>query len=182
MKLRVYVAGLLIAISVSQLMADDDSFDVPNGKFKTLYSGALALGTLISCDFSVDEAFFGSKWIPMLSIVFKAAAESDGFPPHFKLHATRSEDDQVWRHKFTIQHSEDRESEITAHTGTTESILPMNMVWDDDDYVLFYVGEDLDDLSAIDSSKYTLTQWEVNASGVKGSGDCDSRLLGKDDE
>ena len=57
----------------------------------------------------------------------------------------------------------------------------MNMMWDDDRYVLFFVGDDVDNLSTIDASTYSMSRWEVNASGVKGSGDCDSLILGEDD-
>lgn len=176
------LVGLITSISVSQAIASDDTFDVPNGKFSTLYSGALAPDTVISCDFSIDEVFYGSKWIPMVSIVFSETNDTDDDTLYFKLSASRSEKDEGWRHKFRVQHADDRETITTAKSGVSEFVLPMTMMLDDERYVLFFVGEEPDELSMFDASTFPVSWWEVNASGVKGSGDCDSRLIDHNDD
>jgi hypothetical protein len=182
MKIEFLLVGFLISIHASQSLADDsDAFDALNGKYETLSSGALMPNTLISCNLSVDEAYFGSKWIPSVSIIFAGANESDEDGVTIKLSASRSSEDQDWRHQFMITGSEGRESVIAAYTGLSDSVLPMHLLWDDDGYIVFYVGE-LENMSMLDVSQYPLVKWQVTTSGVKGSGDCDSFLIGDDDE
>ena len=184
MKFHSLIVAALTSISVSLAFAADDSFDVPNGQFSTLYSGALAPNTLVSCEFSIEEAFYGDKWVPMVSIVFKEVDKSDDDALYFKLSANRSnrDQDQGWRHEFRIQYADARETIAVAKSGVSEHVLPMTMVLDDDQYVLFFVGEEPDDMSIFDASTFSVLRWEVNVSGVKGSGDCDSKIIGKSDD
>ena len=184
--MRIYALFVcaLTSTVVNPAFAADDSFDIPIGEFSTLYSGALAPNTLVSCEFSIDEAFYGDRWVPMVSIVFKEADKSDDDALYYKLSASRSNRDQDrgWRHRFRIQYADDRDTIVVAKSGTSESVLPMTMILDDDKYVLFYVGEEPDDMSIFDASNFSVLLWEVNASGVKGSGDCDSQIIGKSDD
>ena len=181
MKIEVLPVGFLISILAGQSLPDDgEAFDVSSGKYATMYSGSLVPGTLISCQFTVDKAFFGSKWIPSVSIIFKAIDRSDEQAPNIKLIASRSDEDHDWRHELQIVNSDDRLSFITAHTGRSDSVLPMNLMWDDDQFIVFYIGDDVEYMSMVDVTGHSLKRWEVIASGVKGSGDCDSRLVGQD--
>lgn len=178
------LVGALTSMSISMAFAADESFDIPNGEFSTLYSGALAPNTLISCEFDIEEAFYGDKWVPMVSILFSEADESDDDRKYFKLAANRSNQDKErgWRHEFRIQYADDRETITIAKSGTSENVLPMTMILDHDEYVLFFVGEEPDDMSIFDASTFSVMRWQVNVSGVKGKGDCDSRIIGKSDD
>ncbi len=179
MKVKALLLALLLGAPVGQANSDDYSFDLANGEFSTLYSGALAPNTLISCEFSVEEAFYGDKWTPSVSIVFTETGKSDDKALFFKLSASRSnrDQDEGWRHRFRVQHADNRETITIAKSGASENILPMTMILDDDGYVLFFVGEEPDDMSIFDASTFSVVRWEVNASGVKGSGDCDSEII-----
>lgn len=182
MNIKILVIGLLIIIPVGEARSDDDSFDVESGSVRTMYSGALAPGTLIECEFLIEEAYFGDKWLPMLAISFDAIDQPDVESLLIKLHASRSSNEEGWRHEVLINKSEGRDSDISAYTGETNTVLPMHLWLTDDQYVVFFVGDEEYDMSSIDVSSYSLTRWKVLASGVTGSGDCDSRLLDQDDD
>lgn len=63
MKINILLFGLMTGIlAVEAISKDSDSFDVPNGQVRTLSSGALVPGTLVSCELSVDEVESGSLW------------------------------------------------------------------------------------------------------------------------
>jgi hypothetical protein len=182
MKILILFAAFVIGACLNYTLADDkDTFDVPNGSFRTLASGALAPNTLISCDVSVDESYFGPEWIPSVAIIFKGPGESDETSVNMKLSASRSNADENWRHKLLINDGNGRESLVTAHTGFSDSVLPLNLLWDDDQYIVFYLDE-IEDMSVLDISPHALATWQAVVSGVKGSGDCDSLLLRKDDK
>jgi len=181
MKILIFLAAVVIGACASTALSDDkDAFDVPNGKFRTLASGALAPNTLISCEVLVDKAYFGSKWIPSVSIIFEGASEPVESSVNIKLSASRPDEGKNWRHELVITDSKGRESVVTAHTGLSDSVLPMNLLWDNDQYIVFYVGE-VENMSMLDISQHALATWRAVASGVKGSGDCDSRILRSDD-
>lgn len=181
MKIQVLLVGALVSACTWQSLANNsEDFDVPNGLFSTLSSGALAPKTLISCKFTVAEVYFGSKWIPSVSIIFEGAINPDEHSVNIKLSATQSKRNKEWRHQFLLTDSVGRESVISAYTGLSDSVLPMHLLLDDDNYIVFFVGEP-ENMSMLDVSQYALVTWKVVASGVKGSGDCNSRLLRSDD-
>ncbi len=182
MRIVVVLIILLAGCESSRALADDESFDVPNGQFSTKYSGALVPGTLVSCEFSIDEALFGSRWAPMVSILFEVDGETADWATSFKLSASRREDEEGWRYFLDVSHGDDRESTILMHTGTSELVLPLKMWWTDEQAVVVSVGDDPIHMSLFDVLNHSFLKWDVNLSGVRGSGDCDSRILGDDDE
>ena len=176
MKTHLLFVGLLLGMLPNIALSDDsDAFDVPNGMFRTLSSGALIPQTLITCFFSVDEVYFGSEWIPSVSIIFAEERGEDEGEINFKLSAYQSEGIEGWRHEFTVRDGEEEvETIINAHTGTSETILPMRMFWTEGT-VLFYVGEDSDNFSSLNIAPNTPQRWSAVVG--EGGGDCDSRLL-----
>ena len=174
MKNAVLLIGLVLGCSFGHVLADDSaSFDVGGGGFDTLAAGTLVPNTAVACDFSVEEVRFDTKWNPSISIIFKEAGEEPAFA---KLSAFRSNLEAGWRYELTITSSEGRTSKVNAYTGQSESILPMRMILSGDKYVIYYIGHELDNVSVIDASLYSLAVWSVAASGVKGISSCKPSL------
>ena len=182
MRIVTFLVAFLVANWASHVLADDEVFDVPNGNFQTKYSGALALGTLVSCKFTIDDVYFGSRWVPMVSILFTVDEESSSWGKSFRLAAIRVSKENGWRHELDVSHGDDRESTISMYSGLSETVLPLTLWWDDSQKIIAFVGDDPSHMSMIDVLDYSFSSWQANLSGVKGSGDCDSRILGGDDD
>ena len=182
MRIVVFLVVLSACGSVSQALADDETFDVPSGQFTTKYSGALVPGTIVSCDFTVDEAYFGTDWTPMVSILFEADEETPAWATSYKLLAFHRSDEDGWRHELDIAHGDERESRVSMYSGLRETVLSLNMWLTDDEAIFAFVGDDPSHVSIFDVSDHSFLRWQANVSGVRGSGDCDSQILGGDDD
>ena len=164
-----------------------ESFDVPPDFYSTFLSGALTFDAVISCFFAVDTVSTESGSTPSIGLSFSSDdSEDDGeFVPIVRLWAfpEKLEQGQVWRYRLTIHHGEDspgeyRQSEIRIQRTESESVLPMMLFWNNQDYALFLVGDDIDYLSTLDVSHLDLVSWEVYASGAKGKARCSVAPVG----
>jgi hypothetical protein len=61
---------------------------------------------------------------------------------------------------------------VVAYTGNESSILPLTLIWREDQYVSFLVGEDGGNTSIVDVSHLMLVSWKIDVSGLKGQAKC----------
>ncbi len=186
---------LLSDLSAAQDEADEDevsmanplrsvetqSFDSSARIYTTLLSGDLTSDVLISCRFAVDTVVSDSGSTPSVGLSFSSDDPKDDgeYVPIVRLWAFPEEHEQQrkWRYKLTIHHGEDspgeyRQSVIAIPNTSSDSILPMMLIWHDQNYAQFLVGDDTENMSAIDVSQLELVSWEVYASGAKGETTC----------
>lgn len=169
--------GFLVAAFCSPAFpADPTPFDVPGGSYQVVSGGSLVPGILIKCRFEVESPDFGVGWLPSVAIFFESEEQVEDGGLQVRLAALGTEREQGWRHRFMMYRANmDRRSEINVHTGVTESVLQLNMIFTDDESVVFFAGKEAAEYSEIDIAPSVLTKWSVVAAGVTGTADCDAR-------
>ena len=138
------------------VVVPDDTFNVPNGHFSTMYSGALAPFASVTCDFAIEQPFFGSKCRPIVSIIFSEQARFAEDAKVVKVSAVRSSEDVPWLHEITAYYGEERETKVPIPVGNGEVVEPLSMIMTDDGYVWIVVGDDVDGASYLDVSAMKL--------------------------
>ena len=184
----------LVLIIVSPILASDFShgqefeyeppwetkaFDVAFGEVQILHSGTLIGKQIINCRFSIDEYRNTEERFASVALMLTSSepAKYDLRAYLLRLAAYRYEDDDGWRHEFTMTGPDDRHSRIVAHTGTTDDIPPMWLIKDKNPRVTYVVGRTDIDVSQIDVSDYPVASWQIVAIGVKGESRCS--ILGR---
>lgn len=176
-RLKILLGFLLIAFFGPVFAADSASFDVQAGSYQIVFSGSLVPGALVKCQFEVEPPVFGEGWFPSVAIFFESEDQIEDGGLQVRLTALASRKERGWRHQLSVYRASlDRKAEINAHTGATESVMQLNMIFTDDESIVFFVGNKAAEYSKIDIAPASLTKWTVVAVGVKGTADCSTRL------
>ncbi len=179
--LSLIVASSILAIDLSEgqetqleLPWETKSFDVAVGRVQVLHSGELPGIQIINCRFSIDDYRNTKDTYASVALMFTSAdpRKYDVDAYLVRLAAYRHEDDDGWRHEFTLTGPDDRDSRIVAHTGTTDTIPPMWLIKAEYPKVTYVIGDSDIDVSQVDVSDYPVVSWQIVAIGVKGESRC----------
>jgi hypothetical protein len=179
--LSLIVASSILAIEVSdgqetklELPWETKAFDVDVGEVQILHSGNLSGVQIINCRFSIDEYKNTQDTFASVALIFTSAdpGKYDVNAYLVRLAAYRFEEDDGWRHEFTMTGPDDRDSRIVSYTGKTVLIPPMWLIKAEHPKVTYVVGDTNIDVSEVDASNYSVTSWQIVAIGVKGESRC----------
>lgn len=179
--LSLIAASSILAIDVSagqetklELPWEIKTFDVAVGEVQVLHSGKLSGAKIIYCRFSIDEYRNTKDTFASVALMFTSAdpGKYDVNAYLVRLAAYQFQEDDGWRHEFTMTGPDDRDSRIVSYTGKTDLIPPMLLVKAEHPKVTYVVGDTDIDVSDVDVSNYPVTSWQIVAIGLKGESRC----------